>query len=342
MIYSDLRWAGQTGIGRYVDAVSDGLPLRDLALDGNKTAITAPVKLWRSLRRVAATDPHARFLSMGFMLPIGSTVPRATFIYGLMQRENRLGGNWFKRAYLDVLVRRQVRGCDAVFTISEQSRGQIEDWLGKSDVPVHNVGAGIAEHFHYDGGVSEQIEPGYLLYVGSLRKTKRFDLVLTSLANMPSAARPELVVVTANKAEVDALVSAAGLPAASVRVLSGVDDAELARLYRGAAASILLSESEGFGLPVAESLACGTRVVCSDIAVFAEISDVGLTKVPVGEDAGAGFRVALAEFASAGRLDKSVADGVAATHNWARTIGQVTGVLNELGWLAPVDAVVGD
>ena len=46
-----------------------------------------------------------------------------------------------------------------------------------------------------------------------------------------------------------------------VRRLTGVDDEELARLYRGAAAVAYVSLYEGFGLPVLEAMACARPVV---------------------------------------------------------------------------------
>src|SRR4029450_12259392 len=52
-----------------------------------------------------------------------------------------------------------------------------------------------------------------------------------------------------------------GVDGDRVRRLEGVDDEELARLYRGAVAVVYGSLYEGFGLPVLEGMACGTPVV---------------------------------------------------------------------------------
>src|SRR5262249_30941727 len=54
----------------------------------------------------------------------------------------------------------------------------------------------------------------------------------------------------------------------------------LAAVYRWAAVLVLPSESEGFGLPVLEALACGTPVVLSDIPVLREIGGPAATFCP--------------------------------------------------------------
>jgi glycosyltransferase involved in cell wall biosynthesis len=57
----------------------------------------------------------------------------------------------------------------------------------------------------------------------------------------------------------------------SVELIDGVSDGELKWLYANCKFLIAPSSMEGFGLPIAEGLFCGTRVVCSDIPVFREI-----------------------------------------------------------------------
>jgi glycosyltransferase involved in cell wall biosynthesis len=58
---------------------------------------------------------------------------------------------------------------------------------------------------------------------------------------------------------------------ASVELIEGVSDGELRWLYTNCEFLMAPSSMEGFGLPVAEGLFCGSRVVCSDIPAFREI-----------------------------------------------------------------------
>lgn len=60
--------------------------------------------------------------------------------------------------------------------------------------------------------------------------------------------------------------------ASGIHLLGRVDDATLARLYRGASVFVYPSFYEGFGLPVAEAMASGVPVVTSDRSSLPEVA----------------------------------------------------------------------
>jgi glycosyltransferase involved in cell wall biosynthesis len=68
---------------------------------------------------------------------------------------------------------------------------------------------------------------------------------------------------------------------------SGIDDAVLGCLYRLAHCTLFPSLSEGYGMPVAESLTAGTPVITSGFGSMAEIAADGgaLTIDPRDDDA---------------------------------------------------------
>lgn len=69
----------------------------------------------------------------------------------------------------------------------------------------------------------------------------------------------------------------------SILVLPFVSRDALAAIYRRATLVLQPSESEGFGLPVAEALACGAPVVASDLAVLREVGGAAAAYCPVGD-----------------------------------------------------------
>ena len=68
-------------------------------------------------------------------------------------------------------------------------------------------------------------------------------------------------------------------PPSNVTWLGDVSDEELAALYRGARCLVYASLYEGFGIPVAEALACGCPIVTSADSAMAEFAGDDATYV---------------------------------------------------------------
>jgi glycosyltransferase involved in cell wall biosynthesis len=82
----------------------------------------------------------------------------------------------------------------------------------------------------------------------------------------------------------------------NVRSIGYLSDVDLRSVVAGAAALVLPSRDEGFGLPVLEAMACDVPVVCSDVPALREISGGHASLVPFGdvEAMGAALTAALA------------------------------------------------
>ena len=136
----------------------------------------------------------------------------------------------------------------------------------------------IGNEFFFGAREQSQIEallPGrekFLLHVGSVIPRKRIDLLLRVF----SAARvrhPELHLVRVGgefTAEQQKLARDLRISDA-ISALPALERAPLAAVYRAASALLMTSDSEGFGLPLAEALACGTPVIATDIPVLREV-----------------------------------------------------------------------
>ena len=119
----------------------------------------------------------------------------------------------------------------------------------------------------------------YFLYVGNIEPRKNLLFLLEvwrRLVERHGAGTPRLVIAGRrgweNENIVDALERSRSL-GPFLAEASDLTDAGLARLMADCAGLVAPSITEGFGLPIVESLAAGAPVVASDIAAHREVSD---------------------------------------------------------------------
>jgi glycosyltransferase involved in cell wall biosynthesis len=131
----------------------------------------------------------------------------------------------------------------------------------------------------------------FLLSVAQHRRNKNIPLLiqvfhrLLHQGHIGPATRLVVVGIKGPETQlIEESVSRYGLDG-SVLFLEGLSEPELQWCYSRSDALVLPSTTEGFGLPVAEALLAGCRVVCSDIPAFREIGGRHCEFVALGPDA---------------------------------------------------------
>ena len=123
-----------------------------------------------------------------------------------------------------------------------------------------------------------------LLHVGSTIPRKRIDVLLETVAGLRRRRKGVHLIRIGDTftAAQQRQITRLGIGDA-VTVLPFVNRRVLAAAYRRATLVLQPSEREGFGLPVAEAMACGTPVVASYISAMVEVGGHAATYCPVGD-----------------------------------------------------------
>jgi glycosyltransferase involved in cell wall biosynthesis len=178
-------------------------------------------------------------------------------------------------------VRRAVMEASAVICVSDAMARAVSSVLDVIPVVIPNG---------YDNSLfklSERPRDLGLLFVGNLVPTKNVALLLRAYARVQATVGMPLTIVGDGPLRLSLTSLAATLGITdSVHFLGVQGRHEVANLMGRAVALVLPSLSEGWGVVVAESLACGTPVVASRVGGVPEIvdSDDGGVLVPPGDE----------------------------------------------------------
>lgn len=172
------------------------------------------------------------------------------------------------------------------------SRHTLEDavrWLRLDPEQIEVIHPGVADAFFSDpgertAGVRRRygLDRPYALFVGTIEPRKNLDRLLDAWAGLPPSLREEFDLVVAGPPGWSSTSTLARLGAApGVRYLGYVPESELPPLTAGATIFVYPSLYEGFGLPVAQAMACGVPVVASNVSSLPEVvGEAGLLVDP--------------------------------------------------------------
>ena len=274
--------AARTGVGRYIAGLLDalaalrpeGLRARPLFLPG------APARGLRSLvkrlpfayalaeagRAVLLERERQRGLTVyhetnhaapRFRGPVVLTIhDLSTVLHPASQEPAR--ARHFSRALLA-----RARLAQRIITPTEAIAREVVEHLGVEAARVRAIHHGLDARFTPGEGP----RGGYVLFSGARGPRKGLD---TLRAAMPAG--------------VELVLAGPGHAASSgVRAPGYVSEDELVALYRQAAVLVLPSLYEGFGLPLAEAMACGTPCIASDDPALVEVAGGAALQVPRGD-----------------------------------------------------------
>lgn len=278
-LYVDTSRAGVHGIGRYSREVVDRLTPRWTDL-GHRLRHPLPVDAVNP-RRMSLRRADVVY-APGFNAGVSRAMQLLT-LHDLIHLQVPEESSVLKRLYYEQIVRPAVRRAGMVFTVSETSRQHIEEWLQDPAVEIVDTGNGTSAAFTPDGERWTG-RRDHIVYVGNLREHKNVGVVLRALRRVPDL---QLVMITSDRDEAARRITELGI-GDRVEVMSGVDDADLAAVYRGSLGLVMPSRIEGYGLPAAEAIACGTPVAFwSGCASVAEIVGTSGIAVASADDVGA-------------------------------------------------------
>jgi glycosyltransferase involved in cell wall biosynthesis len=246
-------------------------------------------RLWTHARlswELLRSRPDA-LLVPSHVVPLVHPAPTVVTIHDLGYLRYRLAyrpGAWI---YLLLSTLWSARVATRVIADSEATRRDLVRHAGIAESRVVVVPLGVEERFRplpsaeVAAALAQiDLEPGYLLFVGTPQPRKNLPRVLRAYASLgPSA--PPLVIAGGSGGryrgqDMPALIDGLGL-CGRVRTTGYVASELLPALYCGARALVFPTLYEGFGLPLLEAMACGTPVIGGANSSMPEIvGDAGL------------------------------------------------------------------
>lgn len=181
-----------------------------------------------------------------------------------------------------LLQKKALQQVDAIICDSQTSKADIVAKLGVEADKVHVIYLAAAEVFKPISNTKElseitnrfKLPQKFVLFVGDVNWNKNILGLLEAI----HIANVNLVLVgkalkdenLSQVVEINNTIKKLNLQT-KIQKLGYVSDLDLVKIYNLAEATIVPSHYEGFGLPVIESMACGTPVICANNSSLAEI-----------------------------------------------------------------------
>jgi len=239
---------------------------------------------------------------------------------------------WFRAtraAYYRATVTRSVRRAARVIAVSEATARDISERLGRERETIDVVPNGVAERFRPESEARQaEVRGGYglpdrfFLFYGTHEPRKNLPRLIQAWSAVADECAVDLVLAGRAGWKVRPIVKAVeqSRHAGRVHFPGFLRQEDLPAVISAAEAFAYPSLYEGFGIPVAEAMACGTPVLTSNVASLPEVAgDAAVTIDPRDTEA---IADGLGRLARDPDLRASLAEqglARAARYDWKRT-----------------------
>jgi len=247
------------GMGRVVRSV-----LRVAASEGVEVTLLSIERPTRSAKR---RDAYDVIWYPWNGIRFRAAAPSLAHIHDTFALHERV--NWIARRRVRKPLWRAAREADRIATDSAWSAMQIQRELRVRPQRIVSIPLEPDAFFSPGEPESPQTLPPspYVLMVGAGEPRKNARFLVEAFADAFAARDVRLVVVGSLAPDAEREARARGL---GLHIETGIDDARLRDLYRGAACVAVPSLAEGFGLVVVEAQACGAPVIASNASSLPE------------------------------------------------------------------------
>jgi glycosyltransferase involved in cell wall biosynthesis len=326
----------RTGVGIWTERVAGGLARRGTATV--RLAATGPVEIDDGERHPAieivppprrptlgpiwlnTTVPRlARDLDLWLgslaILPWRCPVPAVAVVHDLTPRTHPHRHTLANRIVFRLFLKRSLRTARTVVAVSRATAGELGRAFPWLEGGVEVIGNGVDAWYSPapeddDGtGLRRRYAAGrpYILHLGTLEPRKGLPGLVAAWEALDRERRdsPDLVLAGRPGWQTGPILDRIRSSPLAGRIhLPGyVDRGDARELLRHAEIVVLPSEAEGFGLPLAEAISCGSPAVASDIPALREVGgDAALYCPPGDTDALAATLGRALELDTAGRL----------------------------------------
>jgi glycosyltransferase involved in cell wall biosynthesis len=279
----------EAGIPRGIKLV---LHLAEMA----QSSVSRNLWYYRTLPRIAG-ELGIDVVHITCPMPINARAfhcPMVVTLHDLYPYEIPMNFGFPKFIFNRAMLQQCLRNSDSIACVSEATSALLRKYFAPSvwrkSIRIYN-GVEPEHATAAESPIPSWSGEPFLLCIAQHRRNKNIPLLISVFDQLLRSgaidAKARLVVIGIRGPESERIrrsIRDHGLGPA-VHLLEGLSEAALQWCYRHCAVLVAPSITEGFGLPVAEGLLAGCRIVCSDIAAHREIGDGFCHFVNLGVDA---------------------------------------------------------